>query len=57
MDGNNVDYVRLFEIPKQKKKMIPNMELYKLDLDTNYAINLQPGVWRKSSLTRYPKKT
>lgn len=53
MDGNNVDYVRLFEIPKQKKKkMIPNMELYKLDLDTNYAINLQPGVWRKSSLSK-----
>jgi hypothetical protein len=51
MIKNKVDYVRVFKVPRQKKKkMEPNSELYKIDLNINYAVNLQPGIWRKEAL-------
>jgi len=53
MEVNNIDYVRLFKIPNQRKKQFDsNKKLYKLNININYSINLQPSVWNKESLLK-----
>lgn len=57
MHKNDIDYVRLFKIPKQRtKSYMINTELYKVDLNVNYSINLQPGIWNRDSLLEISKE-
>lgn len=50
MDQNNIDYIRMFPIPKEKKLFDNERKLYWIDLERNYGVNLYPGIWRKSFL-------
>ena len=50
MDKENLDYVRMFSIPKEKKKISGYKEMYWIDLTRNYGVNLYPGIWRTSAL-------
>lgn len=50
MDRYNLDYVRLFSVPKENRILDKNQELYWIDLNRNYGVNLYPGIWRKSFL-------
>ena len=50
MDKHSIDYIRLFSVPKEKERYSIYSDLYWIDLNRNYAINLYPGIWRKSFL-------
>ena len=52
MEAEQLDYIRLFSDPPsfQKWEGIPG--LYRIDLEENYAVNLYPGLWRKSFLEK-----
>ncbi len=50
MDEYKLDYVRLFQIPKERKVLNKEKKLYWIDLNRNYGVNLYPGIWRKSFL-------
>ncbi len=45
----NGDYLRIFLRPKPRRKDRYGA-YYSLDLNRNYAVNLYPGIWRKSVL-------
>jgi hypothetical protein len=49
---NNVDYFRLFPIPNDKKSIIGHKGWNWIDLETNYAVNLYPGIWKRSFLEK-----
>ena len=48
MEKENLDYVRMFPIPKSKDKIEGYKSLYRVNLNGNYKVNLYPGLWRKS---------
>ena len=50
MDEYELDYIRLFPIPKERKVVNKEQKLYWIDLNRNYGVNLYPGIWRKSFL-------
>ena len=50
MDKEGLDYIRMFPIPKEKKKMKEYEKMYWIDLNRNYGVNLYPGIWRASFL-------
>ncbi len=50
MDQYKLDYIRLFPIPEERKVLDKGKKLYWINLDRNYAVNLYPGIWRKSFL-------
>ena len=50
MDKYGLDYIRMFPIPTEKVPLDKKMKLYWVDLSRNYAVNLYPGIWRKSFL-------
>lgn len=52
MDAENLDYIRLFCDPNSHKKVKNYNKLYEISLDTNYAVNLYPGIWRKSFIEK-----
>lgn len=51
MDGEKLDYIRLFSDPNSFRKAGPR-GLYEIDLTENYAVNLYPGLWRTDFLAR-----
>ena len=52
MDTENLDYIRLFSDPPSHHPMKNYRNLYEIDLSENYAVNLYPGIWRKSFLQK-----
>lgn len=50
MEKEKLDYMRMFPIPKEKKKIKGYKDLYWIDLSRNYSINLYPGLWRTEFL-------
>lgn len=50
MDKYGLDYIRMFPIPREKVPLDKKKKLYWVDLSRNYAVNLYPGIWRKSFL-------
>ncbi|MCF8020015.1 MAG: hypothetical protein K9L62_11495 [Vallitaleaceae bacterium] len=48
MEKENLDYIRIFPIPKGKGKIEGYDSLYNINLNENYQVNLYPGLWRKS---------
>lgn len=48
MDRENIDYIRLFPEPISHKKYKDYPNLYQIDLNTSYAVNLYQGIWRRS---------
>lgn len=57
MDEYELDYVRMFPIPKEKIPLDRQKKLYWVDLSRNYAVNLYPGIWRKSFLEETLKES
>lgn len=47
-----IDYLRLFKRPKPAVRYEGVDGLWHVDLSANYAVNLYPGIWRKSFLER-----
>lgn len=47
---NNIDYLRLFNTPREKKPFDKKSSLFYIDLTRNYAVNLYPGIWKKDFL-------
>lgn len=45
-----LDYLRLFRRPRPASPYEEAKRLYNVDLSLNYAVNLYPGIWRKSFL-------
>jgi len=52
MDDNNVDYLRLYDIPKENKKVENEKNLFWVDVSECYGVNLYAGIWRKSFLEK-----
>jgi hypothetical protein len=52
MEKENLDYIRLFSDPNSYKKLPDYRNLYKIDLEQNYDVNLYQGIWRKSFLEK-----
>lgn len=50
MDNLKLDYIRLFPIPKAKKRIREYNNLFEIELNEEYDVNLYPGIWRKSFL-------
>lgn len=57
MDEENLDYVRLFSDPNSYKRFKKYKGLYEIPLDTNYAVNLYQGIWRKDFLKKTLRDT
>lgn len=51
MDAENLDYIRLFSDPNSFRKT-KHKGLFEIDLGENYAVNLYPGIWRKTFLVQ-----
>lgn len=52
MEDDQIDYIRLFPIPKHSGKYTNYDSIFKIDLNGNYKVNLYPGLWRKSFLEK-----
>lgn len=50
MEREGLDYIRLFPDPPSRRKLPGHRGLYRVDLQTDYAVNLYPGIWRRSFL-------
>lgn len=50
MDAKGLDYIRLFPDPPFFRPFPGQTGLFRVDLNTDYAVNLYPGLWRKSFL-------
>ena len=46
MDALELDYVRLFKRPRAKRPVEGHRDLYWIDFDGNYRVNLYAGIWR-----------
>lgn len=57
MDELSLDYLRLFPIPKAKKKIEGYEKLYEIELNEEYDVNLYQGIWRKSFLEKTVKES
>ena len=49
---NDVDYFRLYRIPNDKTWVKGRKGWSWIDLETNYAVNLYPGIWKTSLLKK-----
>ncbi len=49
MDREQLDYIRLHAGPDSRRKT-GNSGLYAIDLTEDYAVNLYPGIWRRTFL-------
>lgn len=49
---NDIDYFRLFPIPNNGTPTKENKKWKWIDLNTNYAVNLYPGIWKKAFLEK-----
>ena len=56
MDSEKIDYIRLFKRPPSKIKIEGHDSLFLIDpdskKDSNYQVNLYPGIWRRSFLEK-----
>lgn len=52
MIQENIDYIRLSLRPWENQKFKRYKDLFKIDLNKNYAVNLSVGIWRKSFLEK-----
>lgn len=52
MDSQGLDYLRLFPDPPSFHPYPGQRGLYRVDLSTDYAVNLYPGIWRTSFLSK-----
>ena len=50
MEKMNLDYIRMFPIPKETNVVQGYKNLFWIDLSRNYAVNLYPGLWRTDFL-------
>lgn len=50
MEAEGLDYIRLFPDPPAFRRFPGRKGLFSVDLRTDYAVNLYPGLWRKSFL-------
>lgn len=57
MDKERIDYLRMFPIPKEVKRVDGYEEIFWIDLTRNYAVNLYPGIWRTSFLRETVKES
>jgi len=55
MEKENLDYIRLFKGRMKRIKYDGYEELYKVDLNNDYAVNLYRGIWRKDFLAETVK--
>lgn len=53
---NDVDYFRIFPIPKPNKKGFKREGYYNIDLSGNYKVNLYPGIWKRELLSKTVKE-
>lgn len=52
MDRERIDYMRLFNDPPAKRKWEGYDNIFHIDLDRDYDVNLYQGIWRKSFLEK-----
>jgi len=52
MDAERLDYICIFDRPKTNKKKKGYKNLYEVDLNKDYRVNLYPGLWRKSFIEK-----
>ena len=52
MASRQLDYIRLFPDPPAFRKYPGERGLYQIDLAVDYAVNLYPGIWRRSFLEK-----
>lgn len=52
MEKEKLDYLRLWPYPRSKQKMAGQDGFYWISYDSNYQVNLYPGIWRKSFLEK-----
>lgn len=50
MEKENLDYVRLWPYPHSNIKMSNYKKMYWINYDSNYQVNLYPGIWRTDFL-------
>ena len=50
MDTQGLDYLRLFPMPPAFRPWQGRRGLFRIPLNTDYAVNLYPGLWRRSFL-------
>lgn len=56
MKEHNLDYCRLFNVPKVKGKRIGELKYQKLPLKNIYEVNFYPGLWKTDSLIKVLKE-
>lgn len=57
MEKDGLDYICIFDRPKNKEKYKDYDNLYVPDLDKNYRVNLYPGIWRKDFMEKTIRET
>ena len=56
MQKEDLDYICIFHRPKTTVKFKDYENLYEVDLDRKYRVNLYPGLWKKSFMEKTIRK-
>jgi hypothetical protein len=56
MDKFDLDYLRFWPYPHEKRKIDGVKNAYWIELEGNYKVNLYPAIWRKSFIEKTTRK-